>query len=80
MAAVQVVSLNLEGRLPPALILNSGKHLSSPNYSNRLIHVTLRNWFNAVDTDFSGSISAPELQQALVNGDWTGERPWSRSS
>jgi len=28
-------------------------------------------WFTSVDRDQSGSISAPELQQALVNGDWT---------
>lgn len=28
-------------------------------------------WFSAVDTDRSGSISPHELQQALVNGDWT---------
>ncbi|KAG9006162.1 hypothetical protein FRB94_012251 [Tulasnella sp. JGI-2019a] len=28
-------------------------------------------WFAAVDTDRSGSISPNELQQALVNGDWS---------
>jgi len=28
-------------------------------------------WFTAVDVDRSGHISASELQQALVNGDWT---------
>jgi Ca2+-binding EF-hand superfamily protein len=28
-------------------------------------------WFSAVDADRSNHISAPELQQALVNGDWT---------
>jgi peflin len=31
----------------------------------------LWNWFSAVDTDRSGHISAPELQKALINGDWT---------
>lgn len=31
----------------------------------------LWNWFSAVDFDRSGAITAPELQQALVNGDWT---------
>ncbi|KAI0087074.1 hypothetical protein BDY19DRAFT_986188 [Irpex rosettiformis] len=31
----------------------------------------LWNWFTAVDTDRSGHISAPELQKALINGDWT---------
>ncbi|KIM31290.1 hypothetical protein M408DRAFT_64479, partial [Serendipita vermifera MAFF 305830] len=28
-------------------------------------------WFNAVDADRSNHITAPELQQALVNGDWS---------
>ncbi|PAV23608.1 EF-hand [Pyrrhoderma noxium] len=28
-------------------------------------------WFSSVDTDRSGSITATELQAALVNGDWT---------
>ncbi|KAF8479184.1 EF-hand [Russula ochroleuca] len=28
-------------------------------------------WFNAVDTDRSGSISVAELQAALVNGNWS---------
>ncbi|KAI0343584.1 EF-hand [Trametopsis cervina] len=31
----------------------------------------LWSWFSAVDTDRSGHISAPELQKALINGDWT---------
>ncbi|MBW0491429.1 hypothetical protein O181_031144 [Austropuccinia psidii MF-1] len=31
----------------------------------------LRQWFGAVDRDNSGNISAIELQQALVNGDWS---------
>ncbi|PLW10162.1 hypothetical protein PCANC_14928 [Puccinia coronata f. sp. avenae] len=31
----------------------------------------LRQWFAAVDSDNSGNITAVELQQALVNGDWT---------
>lgn len=31
----------------------------------------LWNWFSSVDSDRSGSISASELQQALVNGDWS---------
>jgi len=31
----------------------------------------LWSWFVAVDTDRSGAISAPELQRALLNGDWT---------
>lgn len=28
-------------------------------------------WFSAVDVDRSGHITAPELQRALINGDWT---------
>ncbi|KAG8701032.1 hypothetical protein FRC08_004316 [Ceratobasidium sp. 394] len=28
-------------------------------------------WFSSVDSDRSNCISAPELQQALVNGDWS---------
>ncbi|UYV67429.1 Pef1 [Cordylochernes scorpioides] len=31
----------------------------------------LYQWFRAVDQDNSGSISARELQQALVNGNWS---------
>ncbi|KAJ7454596.1 hypothetical protein B0H11DRAFT_2069139 [Mycena galericulata] len=31
----------------------------------------LWNWFSSVDTDRSGSISATELERALINGDWT---------
>lgn len=31
----------------------------------------LSSWFTAVDRDGSGNIAAIELQQALVNGDWT---------
>lgn len=31
----------------------------------------LWSWFTSVDHDRSGSISAQELQRALVNGDWT---------
>ena len=28
-------------------------------------------WFNAVDQDKSGQITAPELAKALVNGNWS---------
>ncbi|KAJ3152098.1 hypothetical protein HDU86_005943 [Geranomyces michiganensis] len=28
-------------------------------------------WYTAVDADRSGQISPPELQQALINGDWS---------
>ncbi|KAI7825235.1 apoptosis-linked protein 2 [Gamsiella multidivaricata] len=33
---------------------------------------SLRDWFDAVDTDHSGTLSCEELQRALMNGDgWT---------
>ena len=32
---------------------------------------TLWNWFITVDRDRSGEITADELQQALVNGNWS---------
>jgi len=28
-------------------------------------------WFTSVDTDRSGAITAPELERALINGDWS---------
>ena len=31
----------------------------------------VQQWFNAVDSDRSGHISASELQKALVNGNWS---------
>lgn len=31
----------------------------------------LWSWFQAVDTDRSNHITAPELERALINGDWT---------
>ncbi|CAK5281992.1 unnamed protein product [Mycena citricolor] len=31
----------------------------------------LWNWFTSVDADRSGAITAPELERALINGDWT---------
>ncbi|KAJ1962538.1 hypothetical protein GGI12_002591 [Dipsacomyces acuminosporus] len=31
----------------------------------------LQYWFRAVDTDGSGQLDASELQQALINGDWS---------
>ncbi|GJJ68622.1 peflin [Entomortierella parvispora] len=35
------------------------------------IQSSLKDWFDAVDTDGSGSLSCEELQRALMNGDWT---------
>ena len=40
-----------------------GSYSSGYNGDPQLLH-----WFNAVDTDRSGSISVAELQAALVNG------------
>ena len=37
----------------------------------------IASWFNAVDHDRSGVISAAELQQALTNADWTHFNPES---
>ena len=36
---------------------------------------TLWNWFLTVDRDRSGQISATELQQALINGNWSQFNP-----
>ncbi|KAF9524725.1 hypothetical protein CPB83DRAFT_773374 [Crepidotus variabilis] len=36
-----------------------------------MICFRLWNWFSTVDTDRSGAITAPELERALINGDWT---------
>ncbi|KAF8176919.1 hypothetical protein BJ912DRAFT_857223 [Pholiota molesta] len=36
-----------------------------------LFVVRLWNWFQTVDTDRSNAITAPELERALINGDWT---------
>ncbi|KAJ1993104.1 hypothetical protein EDC05_002362 [Coemansia umbellata] len=35
------------------------------------LNAQLRAWFDAVDSDHSGQLDASELQQALVNGDWS---------
>ncbi|KAF9141589.1 Programmed cell death protein 6 [Mortierella sp. GBA39] len=34
------------------------------------VQSSLRAWFDAVDTDHSGTLSCEELQRALMNGDW----------
>ncbi|CAO3573562.1 unnamed protein product [Mortierella alpina] len=36
-----------------------------------VVQSSLKDWFDAVDTDRSGSLSCEELQRALMNGDWT---------
>jgi len=45
----------------------SGRHGGPPPGADP----QLWNWFTSVDTDRSGSITAPELERALINGDWT---------
>ncbi|CAH7669255.1 hypothetical protein BY996DRAFT_4598529, partial [Phakopsora pachyrhizi] len=42
-----------------------------PRPPTQVIDPNLRQWFSAVDRDNSGNITAIELQQALVNGNWT---------
>lgn len=42
-----------------------------PRPPSQIVDPQLRTWFSAVDRDNSGHISPIELQQALVNGDWT---------
>ena len=46
---------------------------SSGGYGQPLAQVdpSVQQWFNAVDTDRSGQISADELRRALVNGNWS---------
>src|SRR5262245_2465343 len=54
-----------------------GRHSSTSSYSGRHYQQApppggdpqLWQWFSAVDIDKSGSISADELQKALVNGE-----------
>ncbi|KAI8357116.1 hypothetical protein B0O80DRAFT_446577 [Mortierella sp. GBAus27b] len=36
-----------------------------------VLQSSLKDWFDAVDTDRSGNLTCEELQRALVNGDWT---------
>ncbi|KFH68462.1 hypothetical protein MVEG_05277 [Podila verticillata NRRL 6337] len=35
------------------------------------VHQSLRNWFDAIDTDRSGTLNCIELSRALVCADWT---------
>ncbi|KAK3826033.1 MAG: hypothetical protein J3Q66DRAFT_436987 [Benniella sp.] len=35
------------------------------------VQSSLKDWFDAVDTDRSGNLTCEELQRALMNGDWT---------
>lgn len=35
------------------------------------VHPSLRNWFDAIDTDRSGTLNCVELSRALVCADWT---------
>ncbi|KAI8594542.1 hypothetical protein EDD21DRAFT_393408 [Dissophora ornata] len=48
-----------------------GGHHPSRLQTDAMIQSSLKDWFDAVDTDHSGSLSCEELQRALMNGDWT---------
>lgn len=61
--------------------MGNGPTSSENNYSSNTYRsssgtlpalTSLRDWFDAVDTDHSGGLSCEELQRALMNGDgWT---------
>lgn len=48
-----------------------GGGFSAPPPSGPPADPQLWQWFNTVDADRSGAITAQELERALVNGDWT---------
>ncbi|KAJ6500496.1 hypothetical protein C8R45DRAFT_71296 [Mycena sanguinolenta] len=59
---------------PPPIYSSSGgsRHSHRQSYQAAPPHdAQLFQYFSAVDQDRSGSISVPELQSALVNGNWT---------
>ncbi|XP_065193305.1 sorcin-like [Sycon ciliatum] len=49
----------------------AGGHHAGPRAPPPGVDPTLWQWFQAVDADNSGEISATELQQALVNANWS---------
>lgn len=51
----------------PGGFATAGRHMGPPPGADP----QLWSWFAAVDTDGSGHITAPELERALMNGDWT---------
>lgn len=50
-------------------------YFSLGGYGGIQIDPQVQQWFMAVDADRSGRISAHELQQALVNGNWSHFNP-----
>ncbi|KAJ7469312.1 hypothetical protein B0H11DRAFT_2043920 [Mycena galericulata] len=58
---------------PPAAAATAAASRPPARGGPRLMPIpsALWNWFSSVDTDRSGSISATELERALINGDWT---------
>ncbi|KAJ7261334.1 hypothetical protein B0H12DRAFT_1273478 [Mycena haematopus] len=57
---------------PPIYASSGSRHSHHQSYQAPPSHdAQLYQYFSAVDQDRSGSISVPELQSALVNGNWT---------
>ena len=58
-------------------VLTLSAHISSKCLFERVSYYFHRcrlwQWFSTVDSDRSGAITAPELERALINGDWTRE-------
>lgn len=48
-----------------------GGYPGAPGYGAPAPDPQIQQWFNAVDQDRSGQITAQELQKALVNGNWS---------
>lgn len=47
------------------------RRTSGGSQQTAAVQSSLMAWFDAVDTDHSGTLSCEELQRALMNGDWT---------
>ncbi|KAJ3178650.1 hypothetical protein HDU87_003473 [Geranomyces variabilis] len=56
---------------PPAPAYGGGGGYGAPSAKPPNADPQLWSWYTAVDADRSGQISPPELQQALINGDWS---------
>ncbi|KAG0268769.1 Alpha-1 3/1 6-mannosyltransferase alg-2 [Linnemannia exigua] len=50
---------------------DNGQRRTSGGQQTAAVQNSLQAWFDAVDTDHSGTLSCEELQRALMNGDWT---------
>ncbi|KAK3836270.1 MAG: hypothetical protein J3R72DRAFT_202615 [Linnemannia gamsii] len=51
--------------------LGNGQRWTSRGQQTETVQSSVRAWFDAADTDHSGTLSCEELQRALMNGDWT---------